>query len=57
MIDLITEAQRFQALCDSLGSDFCFSGGLAVQHWGEPRLTRDVDASVLTDSEQRVDSA
>jgi hypothetical protein len=57
MIDLITEAQRFQALCDSLGSDFCFSGGLAVQHWGEPRLTRDVDVSVLTDSEQRVDSA
>jgi hypothetical protein len=48
MIDLITEAHRFQALCLSLNWEFCFIGGLAVQHWGEPRLTRDVDVSVLT---------
>ncbi|MCA1578941.1 MAG: hypothetical protein LC794_16445 [Acidobacteria bacterium] len=48
MIDLITEAHRFQALCLSLKWEFCFIGGLAVQHWGEPRLTRDVDVSVLT---------
>ncbi len=26
---------------------FCFIGGLAVQHWGEPRVTRDVDATVI----------
>ncbi|HLM25123.1 MAG TPA: hypothetical protein VK274_08705, partial [Pyrinomonadaceae bacterium] len=48
MIDLITEAHSFQVLCEDLGWDFCFIGGLAVQHWGEPRLTRDVDVSVLT---------
>jgi len=48
MIDLITEAHRFQGLCESLHWKFCFIGGIAVQHWGEPRLTRDVDASVLT---------
>jgi hypothetical protein len=48
MIDLITEAHKFQALCLSLNWEFCFIGGIAVQHWGEPRLTRDVDASVLT---------
>jgi hypothetical protein len=48
MIDLITEAHRFQALCLSLNWEFCFIGGLAVQHWGEPRLTRNVDVSVLT---------
>lgn len=27
---------------------FCFIGGLAVQHWGEPRFTRDVDVTLLT---------
>jgi hypothetical protein len=27
---------------------FCFIGGLAVQHWGEPRFTRDVDLTLLT---------
>lgn len=48
MIDLITEAHRFQALCQRSGWQFCFIGGLPVQHWGEPRLTRDVDATVLT---------
>ncbi len=26
---------------------FCFIGGLAVQHWGEPRVTRDVDATLM----------
>ncbi len=29
---------------------FCFIGGLAVQHWGEPRVTRDVDVTLLTGS-------
>lgn len=27
----------------------CLIGGLAVQRWGEPRLTRDVDLTVLAD--------
>ena len=48
MIDLITEAQKFQTYCQSLGWDFCFIGGLALQHWGEPRLTRDIDVTILT---------
>jgi hypothetical protein len=48
MIDLITEAHRFQIFCESMNWEFCFIGGLAVQHWGEPRLTRDVDVSILT---------
>ena len=26
----------------------CIIGALAVQRWGEPRLTRDVDVSLLT---------
>ncbi len=34
----------------------CLIGGLAVQRWGEPRLTQDVDVTVLADygTEQRV---
>jgi hypothetical protein len=48
MIDLITEASRFQSFCQRLGWKFCFIGGLPVQHWGEPRLTRDVDVTILT---------
>jgi len=48
MIDLITEAQKFQTYCESLGWNFCFIGGLALQHWGEPRLTRDIDVTILT---------
>lgn len=27
---------------------FCFIGGLAVQGWGQPRLTLDVDCTLLT---------
>ena len=27
---------------------FCFIGGIALQRWGEPRVTVDVDISLLT---------
>ena len=27
---------------------FCFIGGLAVLRWGEPRMTQDIDVSLLT---------
>jgi len=40
------------------GFDYCFIGGLAVQRWGEPRMTKDADATVLTrfvDDEKLVD--
>jgi hypothetical protein len=40
------EIQRF---CSDRGWPFCVIGGLAVQRWGEPRLARDVDVSLLTD--------
>jgi len=39
------DVQRF---CDSQGWQFCFIGALAVIRWGEPRLTRDVDLTILT---------
>jgi len=37
-----------QSLCDAQGWQFCFIGGLAVQRWGEPRETVDVDISLFT---------
>lgn len=41
-------ALEVQAFCVSRGWRFCFIGALAVQRWGEPRLTADVDLTLLT---------
>lgn len=48
MVDLIDEAARLETFLESHGLRFCFIGGVAVQWWGEPRLTRDIDISLLT---------
>lgn len=48
MVDLVAEAVRLEAFLEARSWRFCFIGGLAVQHWGEPRLTRDLDLSLLT---------
>ena len=47
VVDLFQEATRFQEFLENAHCRFCFIGGLAVQHWGEPRLTRDIDVSLL----------
>jgi hypothetical protein len=47
MIDLIAEAARLDRFFEARGWRYCFIGGLAVQQWGEPRLTRDLDVSLL----------
>jgi len=41
--DVIQAATELQNVCRSLGWQFCFIGGLALQRWGEPRETVDVD--------------
>jgi len=41
-------AADIQRFCDDQGWRFCFIGALAVIRWGEPRLTQDVDLTVLT---------
>lgn len=41
-------ALELQEHCRSQGWSFCFIGGLAVQRWGEPRFTQDVDISLQT---------
>lgn len=48
MIELIRAAFDLQVLCEAEGWRFCFIGGLAVQRWGEPRETVDVDLTLLT---------
>lgn len=48
MRKILQTAQKFQAVCVSHGWPFCFIGGIAVQRWGELRLTEDVDATVFT---------
>ena len=42
------EVARF---LEARGVQYAIIGGLALQRWGKPRLTRDVDAVVLVDAE------
>lgn len=48
MTRLLLAALDVQTFCESRGWRFCIIGGVAVQRWGEPRVTRDVDLSLLT---------
>lgn len=48
MKDLFEVARRVQKFLDGHGWRSCVIGGIAVQRWGEPRLTRDVDVTLLT---------
>ena len=48
MNPLFAAALDLQQFCRARSWRFCFIGGLAVQRWGEPRLTLDVDCSVMT---------
>jgi hypothetical protein len=46
--EVIRAAAELQAVCQSHGWQFCFIGGLALQRWGEPRLTVDADLTLFT---------
>ncbi len=48
MTELFSLALDIQDICQENGWPFCVIGGLAVQHWGEPRFTKDVDLTILT---------
>jgi hypothetical protein len=48
MTPIFRLAGEIEALCASKGWRHCFIGGVALQRWGEPRLTGDVDLSILT---------
>ena len=45
---IFAAALDLQSFCDKHGWRCCFIGGLAVQRWGEPRMTRDADLTLLT---------
>lgn len=45
---LFAAAGEIQRCCVDHGWAFCFIGGLAVLRWGDPRLTRDVDVTIVT---------
>jgi len=45
VFDAALDVQRF---CRSREWAFCLIGGVAVQRWGEPRQTRDVDLTIMT---------
>jgi hypothetical protein len=45
---IFSAALELQASCERQGWRFCFIGAVAVQRWGEPRLTQDVDLTLLT---------
>jgi hypothetical protein len=46
IFDLALEVQDF---CLSNQWKFCFIGGIALQRWGEPRITQDIDLTIFTD--------
>ena len=45
---LLQSAIEIQEHLRSAGYRFCIIGGVALQRWGEPRGTRDVDVTLLT---------
>ena len=48
MNPIFAAALELQAFCRERKWHFCFIGGVAVQRWGEPRLTVDADLTLLT---------
>jgi hypothetical protein len=45
---VLAAALEVQRLCAGRAWRFCFIGGVAVQRWGEPRFTQDIDLTLLT---------
>ncbi|MCC6809091.1 MAG: hypothetical protein IT381_16810 [Deltaproteobacteria bacterium] len=45
--DLFTAASEVEAACRAERLTHCFIGGIAVIRWGIPRVTRDLDVSVM----------
>jgi hypothetical protein len=47
MNPLLEAAYEVAGVCRERSLRYCFIGGFAVLRWGEPRLTRDVDLTVI----------
>lgn len=48
MIDLFQVANQLQDFLWQQRWNFCYIGGIALQRWGEPRVTQDIDLTLLT---------
>ena len=48
-MDLLQAVGEVVAFLEEERVPYVLIGGLAVQHWGEPRATRDIDVTVLVD--------
>ncbi len=48
MKPIFLTAQKVQTVFELEGWQFCFIGGVALQRWAVPRLTNDVDLTLLT---------
>ncbi len=46
--ELLRAAAALETLLRRSGWQFCFIGGVAVQRWGTPRFTQDIDLALLT---------
>jgi hypothetical protein len=46
--ELLSAALEVATLCRKFGFRFCFIGGVAVQRWGNPRFTADIDLTLLS---------
>ena len=46
--ELLLAAAALEASLRRRGWQFCFIGGVAVQRWGIPRFTQDIDLTLLT---------
>lgn len=47
MINLLEAALEIQSFLEEHNKPFCFIGGIAVLHWGEVRVTNDLDLALL----------
>ena len=47
MKSLFVAAAELEAFLVEQGWRYCFIGGIALQRWGQPRLTNDVDVTIL----------
>lgn len=48
LVGVLGAAAEVEAFCRGKKWRFCFIGGIAVQRWGMPRFTQDVDLTLFT---------
>jgi hypothetical protein len=46
--ELLRAAAALEEALSRIGWRFCFIGGVAVQRWGTPRFTQDIDLTLIT---------